>query len=216
VSAAGLQTITQLASDIGAQQFIIQQALLKMQTCMPVRVVKVSQDGDVAAAGTVDVKPLVQMVAADGQTIEHSVIHGVPYARTQGGTNAVIMDPQVGDIGVAVFASRDISGVKKDPTNPAGAPPPSLRAYDFADAIYLGVILTGTPTQYVRFTGDGITLHSPGKVTVEAPDIELDGDVAVSGTLTAQGDVVGQGTSLHNHVHGGVTTGSGSTGPPTP
>src|SRR5262245_27165672 len=118
MTAVGFQSIKEIASDYAALQFVIQQALLKMQTCMPVRVMKVSQAGSVAAAGTVDVQPLVMMVTADGQTIQHSTIHGVPYVRTQGGTNAIIMDPQVGDVGVCVFASRDISGVKKDPTSP--------------------------------------------------------------------------------------------------
>ncbi len=86
-----------------------------MQTCIPVRVMKVSQAGSIAAPGTVDVMPLVKMVAADGATIQHGTIHGVPYMRTQGGANAVILDPQVDDVGVVVFASRDISMIMRTP-----------------------------------------------------------------------------------------------------
>jgi hypothetical protein len=37
----------------------------------------------------------------------------VPYFRVQGGADAIIIDPKVGDLGIAVFCSRDITGVKR-------------------------------------------------------------------------------------------------------
>jgi hypothetical protein len=216
MSASGFQSIAEIADEYAALQFVIRQTLLKMQTCTAVRVVKVNSDGEVAAAGTVDVQPLVKIVAADGQTIAHTTIHGVPYMRTQGGTNAIIMDPKVGDVGVVVFASRDLSGVKSDPTNPDGAPPPSARSYDWADAIYLGVILVGVPEQYVRFTDDGIEAVSPTKITMRAPAIELDGAVTATSTIDATGEVTGNGIPLSTHKHIGVTTGAGTSGTPVP
>ena len=57
------------------------------------------------------------------------------------------------------------------------------------------------------------------KVHLETPLTELTGDLTVQGNVTAQGivtgttDVVANGKSLKAHLHGGVTTGSGSTGP---
>lgn len=77
-------------------------------------------------------------------------------------------------------------------------------------------------------------LTSSGDAKIEAPIINMVGNVVISGTLTANngaitmtagnfntsgaitaaGDVTGQGTSLHSHVHGGVTPGGSNTGAP--
>jgi phage baseplate assembly protein V len=56
---------------------------------------------------------------------------------------------------------------------------------------------------------DGATtaLTSSGGITII-------GNITLTGTLTASVDVVANGISLHNHKHGGVTTGSGQTGVP--
>ena len=65
-----------------------------------------------------------------------------------------------------------------------------------------------------------------------APTIQLNGPTRIAGTLTAtgggggaggtmegtftiiSGDLIADGISLKNHRHGGVTTGSGTTGLP--
>jgi phage baseplate assembly protein gpV len=96
----------------------------------------------------------------------------------QGGTSAVILDPQAGDIGVAVFASRDISKVK---STKAQANPGSYRQYDFADGMYLGGMLNGVPLQYIRFGSTGIELVSPDTITLTAPNIVINGAVTQSG-----------------------------------
>jgi len=40
------------------------------------------------------------------------------------------------------------------------------------------------------------------------------GNLTTTGSITATGNVTGQGTSLHTHVHSGVTTGGSNTGAP--
>ena len=45
-------------------------------------------------------------------------------------------------------------------------------------------------------------------------DFEIIGDVKITGSLTVTGDVVAGLTSLKNHIHSGVTTGGGVSGPP--
>ena len=215
MSAAGWQQIQDLSTEYGALRFVILSMLMKMQTCTAVRVVAVSNNGEVAAPGTVDVRPLVQTAQADGTSIPHEIIYGVPYCRVQGGANAVILDPKVDDVGIVVFASRDLSGVKSDPSSPHGAAPSSARAYDWADAIYLGAVMWGVPENYVRFPADGsIELVSPVKIRLQAPAIELDGPVTATSTVAAAVDVLAAGVSLKTHKHGGVTTGGGQTGVP--
>jgi hypothetical protein len=193
--------------------FVVGQLLQKMQTVTLVRVMAVSNDGGVSPVGTVDVQPLVNQMSGDRIPTEHGTISGIPYFRLQGGADAVILDPKVGDIDMCAFASRDISAVKiaKTPANPG-----SFRKYDWADGLYFGGLLNGTPTQYVRFAAGGITVVSPGTITLQAPTVAVEGDLTVSGTVVADGDVEGAGVSLQTHVHSGVTTGGGNSGPPVP
>jgi phage baseplate assembly protein gpV len=87
----------------------------------------------------------------------------------------------------------------------------------------MGGLLNAVPTAWVRFSEDGVEVLSPVKVTLQAPTIELKGDVvqtggdvSMSGTATVAVDVIGGGISLKNHTHGGVTTGGGNTAPPNP
>jgi len=153
-----------LPSDFDSEQnglnFAIQQAMLKLQTSLPVRVMAVRNAG-LAPVGQVDIQVLVDMVDGQGNTVQHGTISNVPYFRLQGGTNAVIVDPSPGDIGMACFCSRDISAVKsvKD-----AAPPGSWRSHDFSDALYLGGFLNGTPTSYIQITEGGILVHNASGV----------------------------------------------------
>lgn len=190
--------------------FAIQQAISKMQTATLVQVQFCTNAGDLSPVGTVDIVPLVNQVDSAGNPIPHITIYNVPYLRIQGGSNAVIIDPQPGDIGIAVFASRDISKVK---ATLAQANPGSARQYDFSDALYLGGLLNGTPQQYVQFTSEGVTISSPTAITLKAPTINLDGNVSqTNGTMTAQTDIQAGANhiSLVNHLHT-----SGGPGSPT-
>lgn len=199
-------------------QFFVQQSLAKVQTATIVKVVACSNNGGVSVVGTVDVQILVNQITGQMLATPHVTMYSLPYLRIQGGTNAVIIDPQPGDIGIAVFASRDITNVKSTKTQ---ANPGSFRMHDFGDGMYLGGLLNGSPSQFVQFTSSGITLISPGTITLQAPNIVLNGalqqtggNATMSQSLTVTGDVTAEGTSLHAHVHGGVTAGSADTGVP--
>lgn len=214
----------------GAAEFnaVIHNLLSKLQTVTLVQVVAVDGAG-VAPVGTVDVQPLVQMVDGAGNVYAVGKIFSVPYLRLQGGVNAIICDPVVGDIGLCAFASRDISAVKR---NKAESAPASRRQHDWNDGLYIGGFLNGTPQQYVQFASNGIVIHSPKSITLEAPNIKLQassvttqtGSFAVNASQTAQftggggissdGDVKAGSASLKNHTHGGVASGSGHTGKP--
>jgi hypothetical protein len=135
-----------------------------------VKVMAVTNGGGVAAAGFVDILPLVNQIDGAGNAIPHGTIFRCPYFRLLGGGNAVILDPQVGDIGLAVFADRDISSVV---ANQAVANPGSNRKFDMADGIYVGGLLGAAPTQYVQFSAAGIKIHSPASVVLDAPDVQI-------------------------------------------
>lgn len=227
--------------------FMVQQALGKMQTATLVRIEACTNSGGLSPVGYVDVTPMVNQLDGQGNPTPHVTIYNVPYFRLQGGANGIIIDPQKGDIGICVFASRDISTVKN--TKKQGNPG-SHRQYNFADGMYLGGVLNGAPTQYVQFSTAGIKIHSPTAVVLEAPDVQIlaqtveinastsatvttptftvngatvlngtvsqsgGGAASFSGSMAVTGDVTAQGTSVHNHVHGGVQPGGGNTGAP--
>jgi hypothetical protein len=144
---------------------MIQQMLANVQTAALVQVRACSNDEGISPAGTVDVQILVNQIDGQGHPTPHVTMYGLPYLRVQGGANAVIIDPQIGDIGIAVFASRDITNVK---STKAQANPGSYRMHDFSDGMYLGGILNGIPTQYVQLSSSGISIVSPAAVTIKA------------------------------------------------
>jgi hypothetical protein len=162
----GQQPLGAASSNDNALDFVIQQALGFVRTATIVKVqtvyasksdaennVPVDQPGNVAPVGFVDVLPLVNLIDGVGTATEHVTVYGLPYFRLQGGKNAIICDPEVGDIGIAVISDRDISSVK---ANKAQANPGSFRRFSLADGIYLGGILNDTSNQYVRFRPDGL------------------------------------------------------------
>ena len=195
-------------SDFNAISFMIQQALAVTRTMTLVKVISVTNDGGVSPVGFVDVHPMVNMLDGVGVSSPHGTVFGLPYFRLQGGANAVIIDPQVGDIGVAVIADRDISGVK---AAKADANPGSGRRFDFADGVYIGGILNGVPSQYVRFTDSGIVLADKNGNVIEmkAGSIAITGNLTVSGGVTAGFGGI-DAVTLQHHVH------SANNVPPTP
>jgi phage baseplate assembly protein gpV len=225
------------ATEVARINYLLTAALSGLRTSMPVKVLSVTNEGDVSPIGYVDVQPLVSAVDGSGTPWEHGTIYNVPYMRLQAGSNGIIMDPAVGDIGIASVCDRDISTVKN--TGEISAPG-SNRKNDMSDMIYLMSVIGAAPTQYVQFNGNGITVHSPTKVIIDAPEVDVNasttctinspsivlngavtqghgsnaGNASFGGTMTVTGDVTANGTSVHTHKHGGVQPGSGQTGTP--
>lgn len=198
------------ASDYNALVAVMRRMLVEVRTAIPVKVCAVSGAG-LAPVGFVDVQPMVHQQDAAGQTMPHGVVYNVPYFRLQGGGSAVVLDPAVGDIGLAVMADRDILNVK---TARTAAPPGSFRHNSMADALYLGGFLNAAPSQYIQFTPDGVVIHTPGTVEISAKSLKISGDASISGSLNVGQDVQAGGVSLVSHVHGGVMPGSGTTSAP--
>jgi len=177
---AGQQRPENRNSDYNAIAFTVAQLLNQRNHATLVQVKAVTNDGGVSPVGFVDVLPLVNQLDGNNNAIEHVVVHNVPYNRLQGGTDAVILDPKVGDIGLAVFADKDISSVK---ANKAQANPGSKRRGSMSDGLYFGGFLNGTPSQYVQFSAGGINVVSPTKISLQAPQVEV--DASTSFTVTS-------------------------------
>jgi len=206
-------------ADFNALNFIITQKLARVRTIILAKVVAVTSAGEVAEAGLIDVQPITNMVDGDNNASQHGVIHNILYERVQGGLNAIIMDPQVGDIGRVAICDRDISANKavRGIANPG-----SYRRFSFSDGVYLGGVLNGVPNQYVQFNDLGIAIvdKNGNSVVMNADGITItdcNGNIidmsaaaiATTGLLKNNGKAVGS-----THTHSGVTTGSGDTGVP--
>lgn len=220
----------------GAIQFAIRQMMARMDTMKLVQVKAVKGGGGaIAAAGTVDVLPLVNQTDGRGFPTPHGTVSGIPWWRLQGGTGGVICDPKVNDIGFVVCADRDTSIVVS--TQKQGNPG-SGRRFSIADGIYIGACLNAVPTQYIAFSDNGITIldanGSGNKIEMTATGVkvtdkngnvlemkssgfELTGTlVKITGNLQVTGSVIaGFGgadqVGLQTHIH---PTGTPNTSPP--
>lgn len=207
----GVARPTTSEGDYNELRFLITQQLVKMETSLPVRVDEV-RSGGLAPVGFVKVTVLVGQLSGDNKPFPGAQIDNVPYVRLQGGKNAVIIDPKPGDIGLACFASRDITAIKNARKS---APPGSKRHHNFSDAVYIGGMLNATPTQYIHFTDSGVVVHSPHAVTITSPNNTINGPLTVNGDAAFNGTLLNNGVDVGStHAHSGITPGGGTTGTP--
>lgn len=205
-------------SGFNAMTFLINQMLNKLSTVTLVKIIKVTNAGGVSPVGFVDVQPMVNQMTGDRKGKEHGIVYNIPYFRLQGGTDAVILDPKAGDIGMCGFCSRDISVVKRTKKIANAG---SSRTFDWADGLYFGGVLNGAPTQYVQFSAAGIKLHSPSAVILEAPDVQISAatveiaattsTTVTAPTFTVNGATVLNGaTAINGALSQGAPAGGGS------
>lgn len=179
------------------------------------------------ATNRATVQPLIMVGTTDGQKISRAGVFGVPVFRFGGGGFFMRFPIKAGDFGWLKANDRDTSlmfqrGGLEDWPN-------TERLHSFSDAMFFPDSLKGwaisgaNANALVLQSLDGtvcLSLHS-GKVAIDAPLIEINGNVAITGDLVVTGDT-GIGGALSNngmnvgfsHVHGGVQTGSGNTGTP--
>lgn len=226
---------TSYNGSVNALDFVIRSIVKGMiNTAIPVLIQEVLP-GDQNAAGYVRALPLVMCRDPENNSIPNSVIPRLPFYRYYAGRAAIVCDPVVGDIGLAVFAQQDSSRVNKETTEPQ--PAGSFRNFDMSDGFYFGGFYKGAGDTTIVFDQNGnITVNAPEscvvntkngtinatqKMTVNSPQTEFTGNVKINQDLTvvgnttsAGGDVVASGISLKSHVHSGVQGGPSDTGGP--
>lgn len=193
----GQRNIYSGAAPQNAFDFKVGQKIKDISTAIPV-IVKGVQAGGTGVVGYVDVLPLISNVSGSNEAVQPVTLYHLPYFRLQGGKAAIICDPVVNDIGLAVFAQVDTSTVKVGTTDPQQ--PGSKRRHSMSDGWYIGGFLNQAPSVYVQLTqGNEVVITASGGVTI-------------NGTVTVNGDVVANGISLTGHTHPGDS--GGTTGPP--
>ena len=211
----GQRGLSTNSSEYNAQDFMISQMLGRIATAEPVRVVAVSGSG-VSPVGFVDVQPLINLVTGEQKAQEQSVLFKLPYLRIQGGKNALVIDPQPGDIGLAVYAMRDTESLKESRGKDGNVNPGSARAMSKGDGFYLGGFLNAAPERYVLVDDEGVTIEGVAKLTMHGETsvltaengLTINADVRINGSLTWTGTAQGDGGPVpaypDNHSNGGV------------
>ena len=189
------------ASGYNSLQFLVQQAIRnQVHTAIPVQVQAVN-------GLYVDVLPLVSSVDGYGQAVEPTTLFHLPVFRYHAGVGAVILDPVVGDKGLAIFCQSDSSTVNEGTNTPQQ--PGSFRRFSMSDGFYLGGFHNAAPTVYIEIKQNGeVVIVAPNKLTVTSPSATF------SGTMDISGDCTVGGVSFLSHVHGGVEPGGGTTSTP--
>ena len=193
----GQRNIYSGAAPQNAFDFKVGQKIKDISTAIPV-IVKGVQAGGTGVVGYVDVLPLISNVSGSDEAIQPVTLYHLPYFRLQGGKAAIICDPEINDIGLAVFAQVDTSTVKTGTTEPQH--PGSKRRHSMSDGWYIGGFLNQAPSVYVELTQNNTVV------------INASGGVTINGTVTVNGDVVANGISLTGHTHPGDS--GGTTGAP--
>lgn len=211
----------------------IQGERLDIWTALPgiIQSYDVTEDGGM----TCSVQPAIQaqitsQVDGSKTWVNLPLLVDCPVYFSSGGGCTLTFPLAEGDECLVIFASRCIDAWWQ---NGGVQQQAEFRMHDLSDGfVFAGVrskprLLPNLSTSKVQLRSDdglvyfdlhptthAITLVAPGDVDITAPTVAIHGNLTVSGTVVATGDVTGQGTSLHNHVHSGVQSGSSNTGAP--
>ncbi len=181
VGAAWLQTA---GSVFNALDFVIRMVLADDRQADIVKVIAV-HGGGTGSPPTVDVQPMVNQVDGFGNQTPHGVVYGLPCFRLQGGNGAVILDPVVGDKGLAVFCDRDISTVKATGADLAARG--LFRQRDFCGWVLLRCAFNGRAANELRASRADrhTTIVTTGALTFSATNATLDSGGNLPATVTA-------------------------------
>lgn len=204
-----------------AMRLILDGRQVAIWTAMPAYVTAVDLD-----EMTIEAKPTIQAYIANenGQTtlVNLPLLLDVPIVFPSAGGFTITLPIAVGDEVLIIFASRCIDswfqsgGIQK---------PMEARMHDLSDGFAIpgpkslpNVIpnISSTGAQIRNNAGTTyIEISADGKIKMVTPsEVDITGNLKVTGTITATVDVVGAGTSLHSHTH--PQSGGGNTGAPNP
>lgn len=189
----------------GLFQMLKRNIFIEMNVCLPATVISYN-----STENTVKVQPAIQAVLKNNKFLNLPQIFDVPVLELGGKGLSIKIPLEANDTGILIFCDRDITLFKQEKKN---TQPNTLRKHDFADAIFIPMKFGNTGNS------ENISIESANgntKFEIGAEGINIKGNITVDGEITATDVKTDTNVSLKNHIHGGVTTGSGSTAVPTP
>jgi Phage P2 baseplate assembly protein gpV len=192
-----------------------------INTAELVSISSADQSGTGAPVGKATVTPCVGQTDNFGKMIDPVAFPKGNIWRMQAGKAAIVMNPQPGDKGLAVFTKRDSSSVTKDTKEPVA--PASHRIFDVGDAFIIPGFHNDTPDYWLsidpasgnidlstkgaavkiecRDSGDISIQTAAGNFEIKAtqakhdvPEVTFTGNVTIEGNLTIGGGLSVGGT----------------------
>lgn len=201
----------------GALRSVFRKMMQATDGMLPATVVSYDRAANVAT-----VRPLIALLTTGGAQVQRAQLAQVPVLALGGGGFVINFPLQPGDRGWIEASDRDISLFLQ---SGGDAPPNTLRLHSFEDGRFIPDVFAAFDVSDVA--EDAMTIQSadgavrielsPTRIRYVSPLHEFDGpakfndDVETFGTLKNNDVNVGS-----THTHGGVQTGGGTSGPPTP
>ncbi len=179
-------------------------------------------------AMTLEAQPAIQGTieteTGEMQSVNLPVLVDVPIVFPGAGGFILTFPVAIGDEVLVIFASRCIDawwqsgGIQR---------PAEARMHDLSDGFAIpgprsqprvAPNISATAAQLRNQAGTSYIEMSPdGKVKIVSPvEIDFTGNIKVTGTIMATGEITSGAIPLSTHKHAGVTTGGGTSGGPTP
>ena len=200
------------------QRAQIDSALADVHTCCPGII-----DSFDAATLTATVQPALRKLLfpdnATGLWIDLPLLVDVPVVVMSGGGFALTFPIAKGDECLLLFAERSFDNWHDtgDVSEQAHG-----RLHSLSDAFAIvGVrskahLITPYNNQAVELRSEDqqtVVSLAPGQITLTAATVRIEGDLTVSKTIHSIDDITSGAISLQHHIHTGVQTGGGVTGP---
>lgn len=180
----------------GLLRFSMKKFMQNVDGMLPAQVMSYDRDNN-----RVQVQVLIQMVTTGGQKISRFQLAQIPVLILGGGNLFISFPLKTGDLGWILANDNDISLFLQTYTE---TPPNTPRVSSFSDAMFIPdimhdytindedtdsmVISNLDGTVRIAISEEKVTITSPG-VTIMSPTVHINGDLAITGAVTASGSI---------------------------
>lgn len=181
----------------GSMQFAFNKMMQATNRMLPARVINYDRTKNRA-----QVQLLINMITTDGSQVPRAQLSSVPVMLFGGGGFFISFPLKTDDLGWLLANDRDISLFLQ---NYNQAPPNTTRMANFSDGVFIpdvmhGYTINGDDEDAVvlqNLNGSTrITINPTDGVKITSPNVEIDGNLTVTGSLTGQSGLNITGTSL--------------------
>lgn len=192
---------------------------------------------------TCTVQPAIKRIFVGGEAVALPILINVPVSFPSAGGLSITLPVKQGDECLIIFSERSIDnwlqfgeikipndrrfhdlsdgvvimGLKSNPNVLTDYDPDNLVIRNVANDVKVTV---GLDNNIAIDTPGNIAMNAAGQVDIVSPTVNIDGDLAITGAVTADSvtadtvegtsDVTGGGVSLNSHTHGYIGAGTGS------
>lgn len=210
-----MEQVTQLGQAI---ELITNQAIKKLEICLPCVVVKVR-------GSRVDVQPQIQAKTTAGEKISRPIVFNVPIFTIAAAGFRISMPVKAGDTGYIFGCDRDTSLFYQ--AQGGQDIPNTGRTHSFSDGFFVPIqFFNYSVTDAVEITNDSTFIKlengkieintdnikiTAQEIEVTAPMTKINGSLTVNGNIESTGSISNSAVDLETHIHGNVQNGPNKT-----